>query len=108
MLATIQIKFIEYNVFGKKKSRDETMRLSYVRYYFAVLLKSYHSTKVGYVSWSGHCFAGEQWEPLGGRQEPAAGGALTAEHVQHDGRGVEVGGRARVVAGVLAPRAVDY
>lgn len=31
----------------------------------------------------------------------------TAEHVQHDGGGVEVGGRARVVARVLAPRAVD-
>lgn len=36
------------------------------------------------------------------------GGTRTAEHVQHDGGGVEVGGRARVVAGVLAPRAVDY
>lgn len=32
---------------------------------------------------------------------------LTAEHVQHDGGGVEVRGRARVVARVLASRVVD-
>jgi hypothetical protein len=36
------------------------------------------------------------------------GEARTAKHVQHDGGGVQVGGRARVVAGVLAPRRVDY
>lgn len=34
--------------------------------------------------------------------------AHTAEHVQHDRGGFQIRGRARIVAGVLAPRVVDY